>query len=312
MKKIKFATLLIPIFCISLAFAQEPKRPRITGISHVAVFVHNMDSSFAFYKDFLGYEEPFRIKKADSSISTVFIKVNDTQCIELFPERGEGNDRLYQVAFITDNAEALRVYLASQGVKVPAKVGKGRIGNYNFTCKDPDGHTVEIVQYEPDGWTMIDAGKHVSDARVSTHLKHIGFAVDFLERSMKFYRDILGFQETWRGSRDGKQLSWVNMRVPDGTDYVEFMLYQDPPTMERLHTMNHLSLEVADIQKAVNHLEARSARKSYSQKMEVKAGINRKRQCNLFDPDGTRTEIMEPGTVDGIPTPPSKAPAPRM
>jgi catechol 2,3-dioxygenase-like lactoylglutathione lyase family enzyme len=298
-------------FILSVVTAQGVKRPRITGISHIAVFTQNMDSSFAFYKDFLGFEEPFRLTKADNSLSTVFIKVNDLQCIELFPEREKGTDRLYQVALITDDAEAVRARLAAAGVKVPAKVGTGRIGNANFTCKDPDGHTVEIVQYEPDGWTMRDAGKHMSDARVSARLKHIGFAVYDLDRAMKFYRDILGFQETWRGSRDNKQLSWVNMKVPDGDEYLEFMLYQDPPTMEKLGGMNHLSLEVADIQKAVDHLEARPARATYLKKYEVKTGINRKRQINLFDPDGTRTEIMEQGTVDGTPTPSSAALPPR-
>jgi lactoylglutathione lyase len=303
--------LLIILLCISFTLAQPAPRPRITGISHIAVFVHNMDSSFAFYKDLLGYQEPFRLNKPDSTPSTVFIKVNDLQAIELFPERGENNDRLYQVAFITDNAEALRLYLASKGVKVPTKVGKGRIGNYNFTCKDPDGHTVEIVQYEADGWTMLDAGKHMSDARVSTHLKHIGFAVDSLERSMKFYRDILGFQETWRGSRDSVQLSWVNLRVPDGTDYIEFMLYKDPPSIERLGTMNHLSLEVGDAAAAAAFLEKKAARKNYPRPIEVRTGVNRKRQCNLFDPDGTRTEVMEPSTVDGKPVAPSTAAAPR-
>jgi hypothetical protein len=33
---------------------------------------------------------------------------------------------------------------------------------------------------------------------------------------MKFYGGILGFQEIWRGSKDGKVLSWVNMKVPEG------------------------------------------------------------------------------------------------
>jgi hypothetical protein len=40
----------------------------------------------------------------------------------------------------------------------------------------------------------------------------------------------------------------------------------------------------------------------------VRLGINRKRQANLFDPDGTRTELMEPNTIDGKPTPSSTAP----
>ena len=39
-------------------------------------------------------------------------------------------------------------------------------------------------------------------------------------------------------------------------------------------------------------------------------GVNGKRQVNMYDPDGTRVEIMEPNTVDGKPRPPSPAPPP--
>ncbi len=302
---------ILLLLCTFLITAQDVKRPRITGISHVAVYVHNVDSSLAFYRDFLGFQEQYRLNKPTGEPSTIFIKVNDLQCVELFPEKEAGTDRLYQVALITDNSEGMRAYLASRGVKVPEKVGKGRIGNYNFSVKDPDGRVVEIVQYEPTGWTIQDSGKHMSDSRISTHIKHIGFAVDSLNRSLRFYHDILGFEETWRGSRDSSMLSWVNLRVPDGTDYVEFMLYKDPPTMERLGTMNHFSLEVEDVSKAAASLEARPERKKYTRTIEVRTGINHKRQCNLFDPDGTRSEIMEPNTVDGKPVPPSTVPTPR-
>jgi lactoylglutathione lyase len=58
-------------------------------------------------------------------------------------------------------------------------------------------------------------------------------------------------------------------------------------------------------------LEAKPARKSCDRTLEVRVGRNRKRQCNLYDPDGTRTELMEPNTVDGKPTPPSDAPPPQ-
>jgi hypothetical protein len=40
---------------------------------------------------------------------------------------------------------------------------------------------------------------------------------------------LLGFKETWRGGSNPAELSWINMRVPDGTDYVEFMLYRKVP-----------------------------------------------------------------------------------
>jgi lactoylglutathione lyase len=42
----------------------------------------------------------------------------------------------------------------------------------------------------------------------------------------------------------------------------------------------------------------------------MKEGVNGKRQINYYDIDGTRVEVMEPGTYDGKPRPPSTAPAP--
>jgi lactoylglutathione lyase len=246
----------------------------------------------------------------DGSLSLTFIKVNEDQFLELFPGLKPGQDRLHQVAFYVDNAEALRAYLAAQGVKVPERVPRGRIGNSNFSIRDPDGHTVEFVQYEPEGWTRRERGKFLGESRVSTRIKHVGFLVGDLPAARKFWGELLGFQETWRGSRDNQTLSWVNMKVPDGDDYVEFMLYSKLPAGDARGTQNHLCLEVPDIEKAKAMLESRPYRHTYTKPLEIRTGINRKRQLNLYDPDGTRTELMEPDTVDGKPTPPSDAPPP--
>ena len=291
--------------------AQTVKRPRIVGLSHAAFFVHDVDKARAFYKNFLGYEEPFSLNKPDGSLDLTYIKINDRQSIELFTERGQGANRLYQVAFEVDDAEAMRAYLASRGIKTPDKVNKGRIGNLNFSVKDPDGHTAEFVQYLPDGWTLRDAGKHMPVEPLSTHLKHVGFTVDSLDRSLKFYRDLLGCQETWRGNAPGQQLQWVNLKVPDGEDYIELMLYAEPPSLMRLGSMNHISLEVADVTKTAATLEARPWNKEYGRPLTVRTGINRKRQLNVYDPDSTRTEFMEPKTVDGLLVPSSTAKPPR-
>jgi hypothetical protein len=43
---------------------------------------------------------------------------------------------------------------------------------------------------------------------------------------------------------------------------------------------------------------------------EMKVGVNGKRQINYYDPDGTRVEVMEPGTADGKSVPSSSAPPP--
>ena len=301
---------LIALLAITpLLLAQEPKRPRVLGVAHIALFVSDIEKSRAFYKDFLGFGEPFKLDKPDGSLSLTFIKVNERQYIELFPGLQPGADRLNHISIQTDDAEAMRAYLGSRGVKVPATVPKGRIKNSNFNVKDPDGHTVEIVQYEPDGWSIREKRKFMTSARISDRMLHLGILVGDLNASRKFYGDILGFHEIWRGSRDGAVLSWTNMQVPDGEDYIEFMLYKDLPDPDKRGTAHHICLMTPDIAQAKAKLETRTG--LYTKPMEIRTGTNRKRQMNLYDPDGTRVELMEPVTVDGKPTPSSNAPPPR-
>jgi catechol 2,3-dioxygenase-like lactoylglutathione lyase family enzyme len=294
-----------------LLVAQEPKRPRILGVAHIALFVSDIEKSRTFYKDFLGFGEPFRLDKADDSLSLTFIKINDRQYVELFPGLQPGADRLNHISIQTDNAEAMRVYLGSRSIKVPDKTPKGRIRNSNFNVKDPDGHTVEIVQYEPDGWSIRENGKFMPGARISDRMKHLGIIVGDLKAANQFYGDILGFHEIWRGSSKGDVLSWTNMQVPDGDDYIEFMLYKDLPAPDHRLSQHHICLIVPDMAQAKATLEARAASASYTKPMEIRTGTNRKRQMNLYDPDGTRVELMEPDTIDGKPTPSSTAPPPR-
>ncbi len=305
------AVLVATALAVSPAHCQEVKRPRITGVAHIAVYAHDVDRTVAFYRDFLGYAEPFRLKRPSGELHLAFVKINDRQFVEVFPEKAAESDRLNHISLEVEDAEAMRLYLASRGVKVPEKVPVGRIGNANFNIVDPDGHTVEIVQYLPDGRTARQRGNDLPDSRISPRIMHVGIAVASLEPAMAFYRDVLGCEETWRGSSKGKELNWVNVRVPNGDDYVEFMLYKETPTLSRLGTMHHLCLEVPDIDKARTTLEGRPARKDYSRDLEIKTGTNRKRQLNLYDPDGTRIELMEPNTVDGTPAPSSTAPPPR-
>ena len=281
--------------------AQSRPRPKIAGLAHISLYAHDFEKSRAFYRDFLGFEEPYSLKNPNGSPSMTFFKIDDRQFIELSPEREPNSDRLNHYAIETDNAEAMRVYLAGQGVKVPDHTPKGRIGNLNFMIHDPEGHQVEIVEYPPDSQTSLTKGKFLSDARISRHLRHVGIIVTRLDAEMNFYTKVLGFSETWRGSKDGKQLSWINLKVPDGSDYVEFMLYQEEPPVEKRGSAHHLSLEVESAQESIAKLQARASAKQYTRAIETHVGVNRKRQVNLFDPDGTRTELMEPHKVDDTP-----------
>jgi lactoylglutathione lyase len=67
--------------------------------------------------------------------------------------------------------------------------------------------------------------------------------------------------------------------------------------------VHHICLEIDDAARAVEWLAGRPYRQTYTQPIEIRTGVNRKRQVNLFDPDGTRVELMEARTVDGVPAP---------
>ena len=59
--------LLIILLITASAFAQqkEVQRPRILGVAHVAFYVSDLTKTRAFYKDFLGYDEVFTLKRDD-------------------------------------------------------------------------------------------------------------------------------------------------------------------------------------------------------------------------------------------------------
>jgi lactoylglutathione lyase len=288
----------------------QPARPRITGVAHIAIWVHDMEKSRAFYHDFLGFDEVYSLP---GNNPLTFWKISERQYIEMFPEQAANTDRLYHISLETDNAEALRAYLKSKGVAVPDAVHKNRIGNTSYNIKDPEGHIVEITQYEPTSWTAREKGNHLPATRISSRMTHVGFVVTNFDAETKFYTEILGFKETWRGSgsKSGTQLSWTNLKVPDGDDYIEFMLYKQAPEETKRGDANHLCLEVPDINAALATLNARPYRKEYQRPLEAHVGVNRKRIVNIFDPDGTRIELMEPATIDGKPAPSSNAPPPR-
>ncbi|HZQ44027.1 MAG TPA: VOC family protein [Acidobacteriaceae bacterium] len=300
------------------ARSQEVERPRITGISHVGFFVSDLAKAIAFWHDFLGYDEMYTLPKKDSNdVRIAFIKINDLQHIELFNEEpAMPHNMLSHLCFTVDDIEKVRAFLRSKGYDVkPGNGSKTKVGDYAFEIKDPNGLLIEFVQRLPAGKEMQAAGKFMPETRISPRIYHVGYMVADAEKTENFYK-MLGFTETWRGGANPKELSWINMKVPDGEDYVELMLYHSLPDESKWGTKNHLSLVVPDIQKAVAELESRPYYKTYEtyetygKPLTINTGVNGKRQVNLYDPDGTRVELMEPNTVTGKPAPSSTAPAP--
>jgi len=119
---------------------------------------------------------------------------------------------------------------------------------------------------------------------------HAGFVVHDRAEEDKFYKDILGFHVYWHGGMKDGEDNWVDMQVPDGTDWIEYMLkVPENATHKQLGVMNHIALGVPDIHVAQQQL----IKNGWKGTEEPKIGRDGKWQLNLYDPDETRVELME-------------------
>jgi lactoylglutathione lyase len=294
----KFLFLKFLLIFVTLLTARAADRPPIVGIAHIAFQVSDLARAQAFYRDLLGYEEGFRLYKDDGTTRLVYFKVNDRQYIEIFPGLPpDQDDRLSHIALETTDLEALRKYLAEKGVQVPEKVNKGQDGNVNMTVKDPDGHRIEFVQYLPGSLHLKAKGSYLNSRRISDRMLHVGVTVADPAIADRFYKDVLGFTEIWRGGMTDDVTSWINMKLPDSTDYVEYMLVSGKVDRQRLGVLHHLALQVADMQRALEALRERPGGWDSKTVRPPQVGRNNRWQLNMYDPDGSRTELMEPFTM---------------
>ena len=290
---LRLITVALLLAIIPLLAQTAPIRPRITGISHVAYYVSDMPKAMVFWHNLLGLDISYDRKKPNSTDTSVaFLKVNDHQYVELLsdrPAQADPKNFMSHLCFLTDDVEQMRAYLAAKGIEVPVHTSRTGTGDLVFSVHDPDGTQIEFSQPQPTSVEALGAGKFLSPTRVSDRIYHVGFLVGNTQRALDFYGTILGFQEFWRGSGSPTQLSWINLRVPDGTDYVELMLYRTLPAT--YGTSNHVALLVPDLVAAVATLQANPAVKSIGQPLGAgHVGHNGKRQLSLFDPDGTRVD----------------------
>ncbi|MGD0667259.1 MAG: VOC family protein [Bryobacteraceae bacterium] len=284
-------------WCAAAANAQTAPvpRPPIVGVGHIALKTDNLAAARNFYGHDLGFEEPFTLDKPTGGLLLTYFKVNDHQYIEIFPElKGAAEDRLSHICFETTDAGKLRAYLAWRGVKVPDSLQLGRDGNYSLMVQDPDGHNVEFMEYIPGSLHSRNFGKYLPATRISERIIHVGITVKDRAAADRFYKDILGFHETWHGGMTDDRTDWVDMRVPDGTDWLEYMLNVNNPTPRTLGVMHHLALGVPSVARALETLKARGMDLDGEQ---PKIGRDGKWQLNLYDPNLTRVELMEPKPV---------------
>jgi catechol 2,3-dioxygenase-like lactoylglutathione lyase family enzyme len=270
----------------------EQARPQINGIAHAALQTSDLAKARRFYGDLLGYAE---IAPARRPHVAVF-GVNDRQ--RLIVHDGlpaDRDERLLALAFETTSADGMRAFLQGRGARLADATGDADAGGRLVEVTDPDGHRVRFVEGDRHPPAQSVAGV---DRRISRRILHAGLTIHDVAAADTFYKDALGFSEIWRGGRTADVTSWINMRVPDATEYLEYMLVTGERVDRRqLGTLHHVALVVPDMQEALSTVRSRTATDDPNHRATPQIGRNNRWQLNLYDPDGTRIELMEPWTV---------------
>jgi len=285
-----FAVAGMAVLGVATVALTAQERPKITGVSHLAVYTSDASATDHYYRVVLGAakqadpENPKGVKYAFSA----------TQFIEVLPlPAGAGINRMDHAAFNTVNAEGMRKYLAAKGWNTPASVTKGSDGSRWFAVQDPEGNKIEFVQ------APANAKAPENPNAIGHHIIHVGLLVHSREAEDKFYRELLGFRPYWYGGMQDDKIDWVSQQVPDGHDWVEYMMTSGPSgtgipanmTQQTLGVLDHFAVGEKSVEEAFKVLQAGN-RLEGRHDAAPKIGKDGKGQFNMYDPDGIRAELM--------------------
>ena len=279
-------TILLALTCREVAGQprrqNDVARPKITGIAHVRLYSANLDAAREFYQKIVGLSSGVA---GCLGIARPCFAVNSRQQVELTQITGGTPDNLLaEVAFATDNLAQMRVYLLAHGVKAGA-IAKDGNGVEQFELRDPEGHAIAFVQ-ESERFFL------PTGDQIGARIFHAGFIVKDSAALDKFYRGLLGFRMYWHGGFKDNDVDWEELQVPDGSDWIEYMLNIPARTDQRERgVQNHFSLGAASAKTTFERLRVHGYKPAADDKPEI--GRDGKWAFDIYDPDLTRVEFME-------------------
>ena len=277
MKRFLLLVALVAL-CLPLVAGNAPQRPHILGIALVRISSTNLAAARVFYSQVLG--PPQSCQGCDLT----FPMKSYLQIFSTAPSHPAPSSLIDEIAFATDDINEMEKYLRARGVSPIS--GPDTASGY-LAVPDPEGHHITFAQVPLRApWALLRYPSQSS----SLSLIHVGIVVHDRAAEDRFYKDILGFHVYWHGGMKDGEDNWVDMQVPDGTDWIEYMLkVPENATHKQLGVMNHIALGVPDIHAA----QAQLIKNGWKGTEDPKIGRDGKWQLNLYDPDETRVELME-------------------
>jgi lactoylglutathione lyase len=126
-------------------------------LGHVAIRAQDFDTLYDFYTNKLGFPEFLRFHNSEGKLRLVYLRITDTQCLELFPDAvGEqpppNHPGVFHICINVDDLDATLADLAARDVpfRDPAKSTRAD-GNRASGVTDPEGNYLELIQMLPTG-----------------------------------------------------------------------------------------------------------------------------------------------------------------
>jgi len=274
--------LLIACFaCLPLTAEDQPARPPITGIARIRIYSTDLYKSRDFYSRILGLASG---TAGCAGIAHPCYTVNERQQIELVQvTSATPANLLAEIAFATPDVEQMRRFLLAHHVTV-SDIKKDPNGVQHFELLDPEGHPIAFVQLPSQRFFNAAA------EQISTRMIHAGFIVKDHAVEDRFYMDLLGFRMYWHGGFKDADNDWWEIQVPDGSDWIEYMLNISPKAdKQERGVQNHFSFAVDKIQSAAARLRTHGLKSTDNPEI----GRDGKWSWDIYDPDLTRIEFME-------------------
>jgi catechol 2,3-dioxygenase-like lactoylglutathione lyase family enzyme len=235
----------------------------LEAVASIGITVGDLDRSVDFFTRVLSFEKLSETEVAGASyerLTGVFgarmriarLRLGEEQ-VELtqylapegrpIPVDSRSNDRSFQhIAIVVrdmDQAYQLlrrhKIRHASTGPQSLPHANPNAGGIKAFYFKDPDGHPLEVIWFPPGKG---DARWKRPTERLFLGIDHTAIVVGDTERSLRFYRDLLGFQVAGRSRNygieqehlnnvEGASLLITGLKAPAGPG-VEFLEYLAP------------------------------------------------------------------------------------
>lgn len=239
-------------------------QPLIAAVNAVGMTVADMDRSVAFFAQVLTFAKVSDVEVVGSAyerlqgvfglrMRVVRMRLGDEfiELTEYFAPKGRpipidshSHDRWFQhIAIVVSNMDRAYQRLRQHNVR-HLSTGPQRLPDWNknaagiraFYFADPDGHPLEIIQFPLDKG---DPKWHRPSDKLFLGIDHTAIVVGDTDKSLKFYRDVLGLRVVGHSENYGIEQEYLNnvfgarlrittLRAAVGPG-IEFLEYLAPP-----------------------------------------------------------------------------------